>query len=116
MSYGVITRKGRVAFKAFLDQELPALGLSHWYVDVEMVGIYHYIGPAGRKRGFFNSLFPDTHNQWVSIEGEPDSDTPDIASDAFRMRIRNETIRPQIEKLAEKFCYAGFGIPVQIIH
>jgi hypothetical protein len=106
--------KGRVAFKAFLDKELGALGLCHWYEGDEYGGS-HYIGVPAKENWLLRKLFGHA-GKVAMITAEPDPDSyAEVKSDAFRIRVLNAYMRPELRQVAEAFRNAGFGLPAEVI-
>ena len=111
----VVEVKGHAAFKAFLDKELGALGFSHWYEGDEWEGC-HFIGIPKHSNWFLKELFGRADERIAMITAEPDPIWYSEAEPgAFRIRILKAERRADLQRVAEAFLNAGFGLPAEII-
>lgn len=123
-------KKGHRSFVEFLDRELPALGMTHWYASSDNYGIgidYHDIGKVVTEKRHF-LLFTWTvkrHIVIANIIAEPD--TPISVSDgfaksrkadhdAFRIRVKSREALPLLQTLAEKFEGETFGLNAEVVY
>jgi len=110
----VLERKGRQALRAFLDTELPKLGLAHWYFGDDYSIGNHFIGEPG-KRSLVDRMFGPRHRIVAEIIAEPDSPLEKPVSDAFRVRVFDPEVLAAIQQLMHRFANAGFGVPAEVI-
>lgn len=123
-------KKGHRSFVEFLDRELPALGMTHWYGSNDEYGIgidYHDIGKVVTKERHF-LFFTWTAKRRIviaNIIAEPD--TPINVSDgfaksrkadhdAFRIRVKSREALPVLQQLAEKFEGMTFGLKAELVY
>lgn len=123
-------KKGHRSFMEFLNQELPALGMTHWYGSYDNYGAtcdYHDIGKiVTKERRFLFFTWTSKHQITIAnVIAEPD--TPITVSagfmrrekaphDAFRIRVKNREALPVLQALAEKFEGASFGLKAEIVY
>lgn len=113
----VIEVKGRATFAAFLDKELGALGLRHWYVGDEYGPGPHYITRLGPKNIMERILgYNNSKRAIASILAEPDSPSRELGTDAFRIRLFKPEYRAQMEKLLRRFTDSGFDVPTELVY
>jgi len=123
-------KKGHRSFVEFLDRELPALGMTHWYGSYNSYGIgidYHDIGKVvTEERHFLFFTWTTTHRIIIAnIIAEPD--TPINVSDgfaksrkadhdAFRLRVKDRESLLVLQTLTEKFEGATFGLKAELVY
>lgn len=115
-------RKGHRSFVEFLDRELAALGMTHWYGSHDMYGgtcDYHDIGKIVVTEHRLLFFFRRTVKRRVvlaNIMAEPDSPIQKGSSDALRIRVKNHETIELIRPIAEKFESQGFGLKAELVY
>src|SRR5262245_42250940 len=89
--------KGHGAFMAFLNQELDALGLSHWYAGDEYAISTHHITIPKYRNSVLEFFIGPAGQTIALIQAEPDSPSSEIESDAFRIRVLDARMRPKLQ-------------------
>ncbi len=115
-------KKGLGQFIDFLDQELLPFGMEHWYEGFPVDGPpgirSHTIGKITRKtkRLLFFSWTSKEYQAMADVIAEPDTPIKSGASDALRIRVRDMSVLPVLEILAERFENAGFGLRAELLY
>lgn len=113
--------KGHRSFMEFLDQELPALGMVHWYGSFDRLSMgidYHDIGKVviAEQRFLFITWTTKYPLLVANVIAEPDTPLYHGAKDAFRLRVKDKEMLPALQTLAEKFERANFGLKVELVY
>ena len=114
-------KKGHRSFVEFLDQELPTLGLTHWYGSNDSYSLaidYHDIGKVVtiEYRFLFITWTSKRIVTIASVIAEPDTPIHGSAQDAFRIRVKNRAELPVLQTLAEKFEGATFNLKAELVY
>lgn len=114
-------KKGHRSFVEFLDRELPALGMTHWYGSNDSYGIgidYHDIGKVVtvEHRFLFITWTSKRTITIASVIAEPDTPIHRGAEDALRLRVKDREALPVLQTLAEKFEGATFGLKAELVY
>lgn len=114
-------KKGHRSFVEFLDRELPALGMTHWYGSYNSYGIgidYHDIGKVVtvEHRFLFITWTSKRNVTIASVIAEPDTPIHRGAKDALRLRVKSHEALPVLQTLAEKFEGATFGLKAELVY
>lgn len=114
-------KKGHGSFIEFLDRELPALGMTHWYGSCDSYGIgidYHDIGKVVtvEHRFLFITWTSKRTITIASVIAEPDTPIHRGAEDALRLRVKSREALPVLQTLAEKFEGATFGLKAELVY
>jgi len=114
-------KKGHRSFVEFLDRELPALGMTHWYGSHDSYGIgidYHDIGKVVtvEHRFLFITWTSKRTITIASVIAEPDTPIHRGAKDALRLRVKDRKALPVLQTLAEKFEGATFGLKAELVY
>ena len=115
-------KKGSEAFWAFLDKELPPLGLAYWRAGDEYGG-YYCIGVREKKSQpnilrmlFLFEFATDRVLARIIAMPCPERGAEGMdKEDVFRIRVFDREVLPKLRELAEKFAGAGFSVPLEII-
>ena len=117
-------KKGHRSFMEFLDRELPALGMTHWYgstkSDSYCIGPidYHDIGKVVtvEYRFLFITWTSKRTITIASVIAEPDTPIHGGAQDALRLRVNDLEALSVLQTLAEKFEGATFGLKAELVY
>ncbi|MBI2096028.1 MAG: hypothetical protein HYT43_00075 [Candidatus Taylorbacteria bacterium] len=114
-------KKKHRSFVEFLDRELPALGMTHWYRSNDDYGIgidYHDIGKVVtvEHRFLFITWTSKRTITIASVIAEPDTPIHGGAEDTLRLRVKVREAIPTLQRLAEKFEDATFGLKAELMY
>lgn len=114
-------KKGHRSFVEFLNRELPALDMTHWYGSNDSYGVtcdYHDIGKVVtvKRRFLFLEWTSKRTITIANIIAEPDSPIHKGACDTFRIRVKDRDALPALQALAEKFEGATFGLKAEFVY